>query len=277
MSSCLHINFVPGLSQEFVPNGTTLNEKKDTKPDGEPLSIAKRSAEETEAAHDLLSLSQSLPPLPAPSVVMIHHTVPTEVDSSSPTHCYRPLTPELAMRQKKQEASEKRQVSVIQHAPVCQTTQPVIVPQQVVLPCYTTSPIVYVVQVPAAVPTPPTSECSSDVENVQLCTVERLHHDVTMHETNDDIIILPLSPEPDNIELVSVQQRLQNSSVNSPLNIPDRRKRRNKRNKSNRNSINHEGDENSMDFDKEQLIQSSNTVRISQINLKIELFKWVTI
>ncbi|XP_076263506.1 uncharacterized protein LOC143198261 [Rhynchophorus ferrugineus] len=51
-----------------------------------------RSAEETEAAHDLLSLSQSLPPLPAPSVVMIHHTIPTEEDPPSPTHCYKPLS-----------------------------------------------------------------------------------------------------------------------------------------------------------------------------------------
>ncbi|KAH1003845.1 hypothetical protein HUJ04_003696 [Dendroctonus ponderosae] len=76
-----------------------------------PLPFRPRSAEETAAAHDLLSLSQSLPPLPAPSVVMIHHTVrasntfpppesppirpllqvPSEEDSSSPSHCYSPL------------------------------------------------------------------------------------------------------------------------------------------------------------------------------------------
>ncbi|XP_030747056.1 zinc finger protein 184-like [Sitophilus oryzae] len=53
-----------------------------------------RSAEETEAAHDLLSLSQSLPPLPSPSVVMIHHTIPTEDNPPSPSHCYKPLSPD---------------------------------------------------------------------------------------------------------------------------------------------------------------------------------------
>lgn len=38
-----------------------------------------RSAEETEAAHDLLSLSQSLPPMPAPCVVTILHPEPSKL------------------------------------------------------------------------------------------------------------------------------------------------------------------------------------------------------
>lgn len=42
-----------------------------------------RSIEETEAAHDLLSLSQSLPPLPAPCVVTILHPV-TNYNVNSP-------------------------------------------------------------------------------------------------------------------------------------------------------------------------------------------------
>ena len=40
------------------------------------ITYRERSAEETEAAHDLLSLSQSLPPLPAPCVVTILHIEP---------------------------------------------------------------------------------------------------------------------------------------------------------------------------------------------------------
>lgn len=138
--------------------------------DGGNPALRTRSAEETEAAHDLLSLSQSLPPLPAPSVVMIHHTVPTEEDPPSPTHCYRPLSPN----------SRKSQVSIVRHvepqSTAQQRPQPQVLVQSstpVVVPCYT-PPIVYVVQVPAAVPTPPTSECSSDAENLQICSVERL-------------------------------------------------------------------------------------------------------
>lgn len=41
----------------------------------QPPVYRERSIEETEAAHDLLSLSQSLPPLPAPCVVTILHPV----------------------------------------------------------------------------------------------------------------------------------------------------------------------------------------------------------
>uniref|UniRef100_A0A182QU98 Escargot/snail protein homolog n=1 Tax=Anopheles farauti TaxID=69004 RepID=A0A182QU98_9DIPT len=44
-----------------------------------------RSIEETEAAHDLLSLSQSLPPLTAPCVVTILHPAGTATSSDRPT------------------------------------------------------------------------------------------------------------------------------------------------------------------------------------------------
>lgn len=57
------------LNQYFVLrssiDGSTLN--------AQPPVYRERSIEETEAAHDLLSLSQSLPPLPAPCVVTILH------------------------------------------------------------------------------------------------------------------------------------------------------------------------------------------------------------
>lgn len=45
-----------------------------------------RSIEETEAAHDLLSLSQSLPPLPAPCVVTILHPVSNYIVNSPDVH-----------------------------------------------------------------------------------------------------------------------------------------------------------------------------------------------
>lgn len=48
-----------------------------------PSVYRERSIEETEAAHDLLSLSQSLPPLPAPCVVTILHPV-TNYNVNSP-------------------------------------------------------------------------------------------------------------------------------------------------------------------------------------------------
>lgn len=48
-----------------------------------PPTYRERSIEETEAAHDLLSLSQSLPPLPAPCVVTILHPV-TNYNGNSP-------------------------------------------------------------------------------------------------------------------------------------------------------------------------------------------------
>lgn len=49
----------------------------------QPPTFRERSIEETEAAHDLLSLSQSLPPLPAPCVVTILHPV-TNYNANSP-------------------------------------------------------------------------------------------------------------------------------------------------------------------------------------------------
>lgn len=49
----------------------------------QPPVYRERSIEETEAAHDLLSLSQSLPPLPAPCVVTILHPV-TNYNVNSP-------------------------------------------------------------------------------------------------------------------------------------------------------------------------------------------------
>lgn len=60
-----------GSSHEFSANSSIYRE---------------RSIEETEAAHDLLSLSQSLPPLPAPCVVTILHPIANYAVNSADVH-----------------------------------------------------------------------------------------------------------------------------------------------------------------------------------------------
>lgn len=66
-------------NQYFVLRSTN----ESTSHNGQPPVYRERSIEETEAAHDLLSLSQSLPPLPAPCVVTILHPV-TNYNGNSP-------------------------------------------------------------------------------------------------------------------------------------------------------------------------------------------------
>lgn len=180
-SSC---TFSDEYVQNFVPNGKTdlANMTIETIDDGtripnNSVSVIKtRSIEETEAAHDLLSLSQSLPPLPAPGAVSIHQPTSKSEELSSIT--YSPLSPEPGNHQ-------------------LQTSIPVSVP------CYT-APILYVVQVPT-IPTPPTSECSSDAENQlqHVCINEATQPghfsllQTTAPSDKDDIFIMPLSPEPE--------------------------------------------------------------------------------
>lgn len=154
-----------------------------TQHDGGIPIFSTRSAAETEAAHDLLSLSQSLPPLQAPGVVTIHHNIPTEERPTSPSYTYRPLSPEPQVQLQQPPPPPA-------HAPMAI----IAAGNQLVYQ----SPIVYVVQVPA-VPTPPTSECSSDAENnIQICIAEE-------HGHNEDIIILPMSPEPEGLHVHQLQ------------------------------------------------------------------------
>ncbi|XP_018331163.1 zinc finger protein 570 [Agrilus planipennis] len=182
-----------------------------------------RSAEETEAAHDLLSLSQSLPPLPAPGAVTI--SISQNESSLSCIQSYRSPSPE--------------QSSIINYKNVS--------PIPVSIPCYHPS-IVYVVQVPG-VPTPPTSECSSDTEN-PLNQHTLVKHEVQTLNEASDIIILPLSPATDdnikdgkkelnpNIRTTDIPTVIvspsvvtkvpvrQQSVITSTASIPDRRMRR---------------------------------------------------
>lgn len=167
--------FVSGYIQDFIPNPepelaeiqpSQTNGGIETS-DGDIPIFRVRSIEETEAAHDLLSLSQSLPPLPAPSVVTIHQPTPIYphiastviVHEIEPSYSYRTIS------------SEKS----IEVAPNYRTNSPL----PVTIPCY--QPVVYAQPEPepepepeptpasnspsASLPTPPTSECSSDAEN----------------------------------------------------------------------------------------------------------------
>ncbi|CAH1125045.1 unnamed protein product [Ceutorhynchus assimilis] len=169
-----------------------------------------RSAEETEAAHDLLSLSQSLPPLPAPSVVMIHHTVPSEDDLSL---SYRPLSVDnepKVIQYTKTYKPKKRPLKMVH-----QDREPVIVQNHTLQnfalvhnPHQPSENVLYLVQVGSerggeiqvqGMPTPPASECSSDVETIQLSMQQQ---DKTSKQTlsideSADLIVLPMSPEAD--------------------------------------------------------------------------------
>lgn len=230
-------------------------------------------------------------------MVVIHHTVPSEDDPPSPTHCYRPLSPENALAIPKTHSHRplspeirlattspkkhpKKPVPilpapepVILHTAPVVTSQQVITSPQVVVPCYTTQPIVYVVQVPGAGPTPPTSECSSDVENVQLCTVERLGEPLDVGQ-KDDIIILPLSPEPDShtgleqtVVPESSTKKMENMVTSSNISLPDRRKKKNRRGKgSNINNNDHSVEDMDCDVEVVQVSPVSKTVRISRIS-----------
>ncbi|CAH1179064.1 unnamed protein product [Phaedon cochleariae] len=241
------------LSQDF----NLIVKPKIIDTDGEIRAHKRRSAEETEAAHDLLSLSQSLPPLPAPSVVTIHHSVPTEEDPPSPKHCYRPFIPSApeksttggkdacpktpvelprpsetyrnVQQSKSPVAMSLQPPASAQTVPLQQAT-PVIVQTapSVVMPC----PIVYVVQMPNTAPTPPASDSSSDADNVQYGFVERFNTNVPiLPEQNEDIIILPLSPEPmvQDVRDSGDDQKGKCDMAMSQFSLPDRRKRSSKR------------------------------------------------
>ncbi|XP_044760275.1 zinc finger protein 69 homolog [Coccinella septempunctata] len=215
-SSDFNPEFVPNGSLEGIKNGS--NQFSTTSLSQTHQSV--RSVEETEAAHDLLSLSQSLPPLQAPSAVTIHATLPTEEAILSP-RLHSPSPPEISLKHPKPQ---------------------IIMP----IPCYP-SPIVYVVQMPP-IPTPPTSDYSSDTENLQTPTfttfdkIKFTNVQAPSEDQRSDILILPLSPEPEVVEVggSAAADRLRMAGggdtvkmetviASCPLDIPDRRKRKNKR------------------------------------------------
>ncbi|XP_053675767.1 mucin-5AC-like [Anopheles nili] len=134
-----------------------------------------RSIEETEAAHDLLSLSQSLPPLTAPCVVTILH--PAGGSGSNDQNLPEALTDGA------HSAASNGIISIVEAAAAANyQCQPGSGPISMIIPCYelsttatsamSTSPTLHadgeVASIktisPAGPLTPPTSEHSSDTE-----------------------------------------------------------------------------------------------------------------
>ncbi|XP_066256290.1 uncharacterized protein [Euwallacea similis] len=158
-----------------------------------PSPFRPRSAEETEAAHDLLSLSQSLPPLTAPGVVMIHHNVLSD-DPPSPSRNYNPLTTD---RNPGKSAKKERQIRdpvIVQNTAAPQS----VIQNFTLVQAPQADNVLYLVPVQGekfqmqSMPTPPGSDCSSDGDTLQLPPPQTL----TIDESND-VIVLPLSPETD--------------------------------------------------------------------------------
>lgn len=141
-----------------------------------------RSAAETEAAHDLLELSRSLPPLPPPSIAIGPQNViesPT-TENVQEISIYQPVEPPIYQVNTIDLTGStatvyQQQATGIIYEPtiVQQTSNGVFIPLspvQEILFTYTTPtiPSIIATQVsPLEAPplTPPTSECSSDIEN----------------------------------------------------------------------------------------------------------------
>lgn len=129
-----------------------------------------RSIEETEAAHDLLSLSQSLPPLPAPCVVTILHpsTEPTvNFVTSSNSGSSTTQTPQVTDGQPTATLVQNGSIINIVDGGSYQCP-PGSGPISMIIPCYeiTTTSVPVVKTITSAAPlTPPTSEHSSDTES----------------------------------------------------------------------------------------------------------------
>ncbi|XP_065092347.1 myosin-G heavy chain-like [Ochlerotatus camptorhynchus] len=127
-----------------------------------------RSIEETEAAHDLLSLSQSLPPLPAPCVVTILHpssepTVNFVTSSTSTATTHTPLATDQPTA-----ATLVQNGSIINIVDGSYQYPPGSGPISMIIPCYeiTTTTVPVAKTIASAAPlTPPTSEHSSDTES----------------------------------------------------------------------------------------------------------------
>ncbi|XP_012252297.2 zinc finger and SCAN domain-containing protein 10 [Athalia rosae] len=136
-----------------------------------------RSAAETEAAHDLLELSRSLPPLPTPSVVVgPHEVVETPATDFQEMAVYHP---ESSVYQ----VNTIDLVGNLYHPqPASIVYEPTTIIQQTAgglfVPLSPVQEILFAYGEPAAIPmlvseplepapplTPPASECSSDIEN----------------------------------------------------------------------------------------------------------------
>ena len=160
-----------------------------------------RSAAETEAAHDLLELSRSLPPLPPPSIAIGPQSViespATDIQEMTVYQPDQPIyqvnTIDLAnstiyAHHQQHQASPTTSIIYEPSAAIVQQTGSVFIPlspvQEILLtystPSIPCTPIVAAQQPPQLLPqqqpfhqsieavpplTPPTSECNSDIEN----------------------------------------------------------------------------------------------------------------
>ncbi|XP_022909309.1 zinc finger protein 235-like isoform X2 [Onthophagus taurus] len=240
-----HVVYTPLTSRPNLPEteeNNQLKSEQDTVNQNSDVSLftRTRSAEETEAAHDLLSLSQSLPPLQAPGVV----TVPVINDHPpSPTSNYRPLSPET---------SKPSYIKNISTTPITTSVNSPL-SSTITLPH-----ILYVVQLPNTnEPTPPSSDCSMDSDDPLFIAETAPIEMKSMATTTEDIIILPLSPEPekrtceietqtDNPILMTVpvdetSERLRDSSKNERrCKTIHKKKKKNQKQDENSNSSNFE-------------------------------------
>lgn len=150
-----------------------------------------RSIEETEAAHDLLSLSQSLPPLPAPCVVTILHPEP-----SKPTNDVQEI-PNYVAHIKYPKSSNLVEIQYRDRSPV-----------SMIVPCYeiTTTNILPL--------TPPTSEHSSDAEMSPHCPHpkdDHHHH----HQTTTTTTTTTTKPKKQSYKVADLAKSNSNSSNKS--------------------------------------------------------------
>ncbi|GFG32443.1 hypothetical protein Cfor_02541 [Coptotermes formosanus] len=164
----IEVLFVSGYLHEFMPQGpeerppATVHTEVLSHDGGIPI-FRLRSVEETEAAHDLLELSRSLPPLPAPSVATVQEPVPCYRLQEPPDHhdipCYSNPDPPL---------TEPHSQTYLAQSPATQTCYRPPSPEPLSCyqtpPCYNPPPESVKPQPPPSL-TPPTSEYSSDAEN----------------------------------------------------------------------------------------------------------------
>ncbi|XP_015586102.1 zinc finger protein 197 [Cephus cinctus] len=134
-----------------------------------------RSAAETEAAHDLLELSRSLPPLPPPSVAVgPQNVIESPATDIQEMTVYQPEQPVYQVNSIDLASAiyQPQPTSIMYEAAaiVQQASGGVFIPLspvQEILFTYSTPSIPSIITQPLEAPplTPPASECSSDIEN----------------------------------------------------------------------------------------------------------------
>ena len=165
----------------FNPPSRSVITSKEYHNSNEGIPLFKdRSAAETEAAHDLLELSRSLPPLPQPSVAIgPQHVVESPATDVQEMTVYQPA--EQPVYQVNTIYQHHQTTGIIYESGTTNATTTIVqqAPGGVFIPLSPVQEILFTYSTPSvptsiitqhaieAVPplTPPTSECSSDIEN----------------------------------------------------------------------------------------------------------------